>query len=609
MLKFIELNEEKQPTTSFDINYTSMDNLDNAGMLLNNKVIVVDFDNDNKNESEIIDYFKQHYPTLTVKTTRGIHFYYSKPDNLIIKNGADKITIGGFQADYKTGTRSYAIVKHKGKLREASEELKLTGLPELPILMHPLLKAKNITGLGDGDGRNNSLFYHLRLIREQKKELDITSVGNFINDVILADKLNKKELETLIDSVANIEVNSNGNYNGDPKDMVAFAEFICKELDVKRYNHVAYIKNESIYTYDEDILQRQANKYLKLRKNQFMELKHQLVNYAEMIKEDTVFKIKLKNGVIEDDMVVDYDCGFTPFYLNVNYDPNTYDKNVDDFLNFICCNRKEMRIVLEEILGHVLMTRRYPAHLFFLTGNGANGKSTFVNMLNNFTGSLSSNIDISKFGDGTCLLELKDKLVNIADDIDNTFISKAKYLKTLASGDKISERAIYGKPTKMINTATLLFTANEVPDFKDKTGGNKRRILIIPFDNEVKKRNPKLIELLSSDNAKSYLLNLGLKGITRIISNGYKLSESKTIKEATEKYRLDKDSVASYLNEYNDIAGKPKVTVYEQYQEYCEDNELLAVSSKTFTTRLGLFGYKVEPRCILGNSTRTIIYK
>ena len=163
MLKFLELNEEKQPVTSFDTTYTSLDKLDNAGLLLNNKVVVVDFDNDNENESEIIEYFKQHYPTLTIKTSRGMHFYYSKPTDVTIKNGADKITAGGFQVDYKTGTKSYAIVKHKGKMREANREISLKDLPPLPTEMYPLPKAKNITGLADGDGRNNALFYHIIL--------------------------------------------------------------------------------------------------------------------------------------------------------------------------------------------------------------------------------------------------------------------------------------------------------------------------------------------------------------------------------------------------------------------------------------------------------------
>ena len=289
MLKYIELNDEKQPVTSFDTTYTSLDNLRGAGLLLNNKVVIVDFDNDNVNEDKIIDYFKTRYPTQMVKTTRGYHFYYSIPAGLTIKNGADKITIGGFQVDYKTGTKAYGIVKIKGKLRECNQELTLKDLPELPLEMYPLPKAKILSGLEEGDGRNNALFYHLRLIREQRKEVDIVAVANFINDNILNESLKSNELTSLVESVSSLEVNADGHYNADPKDMISFAEFIVKELDIKIYNGTLYFKDGLNYSKDRIKLNKAINKYLKLallyvRKNELEKAKEAYLNAFKLMK-------------------------------------------------------------------------------------------------------------------------------------------------------------------------------------------------------------------------------------------------------------------------------------------------------------------------------------
>lgn len=608
MLKFLELNDDKQPVTSFDTTYTSLDKLDNAGLLLNSKVVVVDFDNDNKNESKIIDYFKQHYPTLTIKTTRGIHFYYSKPSDVVIKNGADKITVGGFQVDYKTGTKSYAIVKHKGKMREANRELSLKDLPALPLEMYPLLKAKNISGLTEGDGRNNALFYHLRLIREQKKDLDINTIGKFINDVILGDKLKNKELSSLINSVKEIEINNNGQYNGDPKDMISFGEFIAKELDVKIYNGSLYFKDGLNYSRDKIKLNKAINKHLKLRRSQMTELDAQLYIYAELIDNKQKFLVKLRNGVIVEDNVVDYDCGFTPFYLDVSYDANAYDENVDNFINFICCNRKDMRIVLEEILGHILLVNKFPHKIFFLTGSGANGKSTFVEMITKFTGELSSHVDIANFDDGTSLASLIGKLVNVADDVDAIYLEKSKNLKTMASGNTVGARAIYSQPITLKNTATLIFTANEPPVFKDKSDGIGRRLVIIPFENKVKKRTYNLDELLSTDNAKSYLLNLALQGVKRIYDNKLEMSTSETIEQATKQYYLDNDSVLAYLSEYPDIDNHFVKDVYSQYEEmFCDERNLKAVSQSTFTKRIKSFGYETKSKRRFNRNERVFV--
>ena len=608
MLKFIELNEQKQPVTSFDITYTSLDKLDNAGLLLNNKVVVVDFDNDNENEERIIEYFKQHYPTLTIKTTRGTHFYYSKPSDVVIKNGADKITLGGFQVDYKTGTKSYAIIKHKGKMREANREITLKDLPPLPVEMYPLPKAKNLRGLAEGDGRNNAVFYHLRLIREQKKDIDINTIATFINDVILGEKLETKELTALIESVSNLEININGQYNGDPKDMISFAEFIVKELDIKIYNYNLYFKDGLNYSKDRIKLNKAINKHLRLRRSQMTELEAQMYIYADLVDKKQKFLVKLRNGVIVEDNVVDYDCGFTPFYLDVTYDPNAYDKNVDDFINFVCCNRQDMRKIIEEILGHILLVDKFPHKIFFLTGSGANGKSTFVEMLTKWTGELSSHVDIANFDDGTSLASLIGKIVNVADDVDAIYLEKSKNLKTMASGNTVGARAIYSQPITLKNTATLIFTANEPPVFKDKSDGIGRRLLIIPFENKVKERIYNLDELLSTDNAKSYLLNLALAGVKRIYDNKLDLSKSETIATATKEYYLSNDSVLAYLNEYAEIDNHFVKDVYTQYEEFCEERNLKAVSQNTFTRRVKTLGYDTKQIRRLNKNER-VFYK
>ena len=606
MLKFLELNEQKQPVTNFDTTYTSLDTLDNAGLLLNNKTVVVDFDNDNIGEEKIIEYFKQHYPTLTIKTTRGIHFYYSLPAGVTIKNGADKITVGGFQVDYKTGTKSYAIVKHKGVMREANRELSLKNLAPLPVEMYPLLKAKNISGLAEGDGRNNAVFYQLRLIREQKRELDITNLANFINDIVLGEKLDNKELNALLESVNGLEINNNGQYNGDPKDMISFGEFIANELDVKIYNGSLYFKDGLNYSRDKIKLNKEINKHLKLKRSQMTELDAQLYIYADYVDSKQKFLVKLRNGVIVEDNVVDFDCGFTPFYLDVSYDPNAYDENVDKFLDFVCCNRNDMRQVVEEILGHILMVDKFPHKIFFLTGSGANGKSTFVEMITKFTGELSSHVDIANFDDGTSLTSLIGKVVNVADDVDAIYLEKSKNLKTMASGNTVGARAIYSQPITLKNTATLIFTANEPPVFKDKSDGIGRRLLIIPFENKVKERIYNLDELLSTDNAKSYLLNLALQGAKRIYDNKLDLSPSETIAGATKQYYLDNDSVMAYLNDYPAINNNPVSTVYESYEEYCEESNIKAFSRAKFTRRLKSLGYDIDVKKMLGKTIRVI---
>lgn len=604
MLKYIELQSNKTPTSDgWNVTYKDTSSLDNAGLLLNSKVVVVDFDGDNTNEHKIIMYLMLTYPTQWVKTTRGIHFYYSVPEGPKLRSTADRITTGGFQVDYKTG-RAYSIVKTDGVDRERSGELTLTDLPPLPFILWPLAKAKNITALEEGDGRNNALFYHLRLVREQYRDSDRLDLGGIINTRVLAEPLEDRELKTLIESVEAQEVHANGQYNGNAGDMIDFGKFIVKELDMKIYNYNLYFKDEINYSKEELKLLKEVNKHVPLKRPQWSELKHQMLTYAELIDYKQDFRVKLRNGVIVDDQVLDIDYGFTPFYMDVTYDPQAYDPTVDEFFNFLCEGKEDMRIILEEILGHTLMVNRFPHKVFFLTGSGNNGKSTFVEMVTKFAGEMSSHVDIADFDDGTSLVSLVGKLVNIADDVDALYLEKSKNLKTMASGNTVGARAIYSQPITIKNTATLIFTANEPPTFRDKSDGIGRRLVIIPFDNKVKKVNLKMDELLSSDQAKSYLLNLALEGIGRLRANHNQLSNSPSVSQATKEYHLNNDSVLSYLEQYPIISGTPCNSVYEAYETFCEESNLRPVSATKFTRRVKGLGHEQVVRKILNKSTR-----
>jgi len=615
MLKFIKLDNEKRPVEGFDVTYTSLDTLDNAGIKLNNKTVIVDFDAHNEEEQEklkgVVAYIYAKYPTFKVETTRGVHLYYRVPNGLTVKNWTAQMTMIGVKVDYKTGATSQGVIKLDGKIRNTSEpvtSLNLTKLADLPVELYPLPKSKgnNLLCLADGDGRNDNLYKHLLCVKEAKVELGLDEVANFINTYLFKDTLKQNELEATLESVKAKEQSNEGQYNGDPKDMIDFAEWVCKALDIKIFNGTLYFRDGLNYSKDRIKLNKAINKYLKLRRSQMTELEAQLYIYAELVDSKQKFNVKLRNGVIVEDNVVEYDCGFTPFYLDVSYNADAYDKNVDEFLDFICCNRKDERKVIEEILGHILLVDRFPHKIFFLTGSGANGKSTFVEMITKWTGELSSHIDIANFDDGTSLISLIGKVVNVADDVDAIYLEKSKNLKTMASGNTVGARAIYSQPITLKNTATLIFTANEPPVFKDKSDGIGRRLVIIPFDNKVKERIYNLDELLSSDNAKSYLLNLALAGVKRIYANKLEMSTSETIEGATKQYYLDNDSVLSYLNDYPAIDTNPVASVYEAYVEYCEDSNLKAVSLNKFSRRLKTLGYDVVPTTMLGKRVRVI---
>lgn len=198
----------KRPRTELkpECYYNNYDKLHNAGFIIGNDIIVLDFDNDNKQENQIINYIDQKYPTLTVKTNRGKHFYYKMPSKHKFHKIVDGLSCLGFQCDYLTGERAYSTIKLKGQLREMNRKFSLDSMSILPEELYPLKKAKKLSGMDEGDGRNNSLYAHLLAVRESFPEIDINTLANDINENIFAKKLDKSELKEVIKSAKKKEI-------------------------------------------------------------------------------------------------------------------------------------------------------------------------------------------------------------------------------------------------------------------------------------------------------------------------------------------------------------------------------------------------------------------
>lgn len=611
MIKYIEL-DGKVPKHSLDIFSTTHEHYNDAAILLNSSIVVVDFDERN----EAIEKLFRLFPTLRVESRRGCHLYYQKP-KILIKNWTGKLTVAGMTVDYKTGKKSIAVIKQDGKLRpmqNAHYLNDLSALPMLPVYLYPSKLKQSLMGLVEGQGRNSALFTHLLTAKEMYGLDDafIEELAHFINDLVFGEPLKEKELASLIESVnQTYEKKKKGQAVQflNEKDIVMTSEVLVQRLDIKYYQQKLYFKQDDHYVHNDNKLLREIDKLIKLKPNQHKQLLELFKIKSEYIEEQD-FPIKLPDGyIIDDGEVIQADYGFTPYYLDVQYQEDAYDEHVDQFLDFFTMNRKDLRLVIEEMFGHILMTHSFPHKVFFFQGSkGNNGKSTFLKMIDAFAGDLASQLTLNDFNDATSVAFLDGKLVNIGDDIDASYLEQSKNFKTLASGDPIMIRPIYQLPFKLKNKATLIFTCNDMPTFKDKSGGIARRVVVIPCENQVEVVDADIDEKLSSPAAKSYLLRLALDGIKRIRENGNKLTDSLTIQAKTKEYFVQSDSVLAFEEENRHlILNNPVRKVYQAYVAFCYENGFREVGKTEFGRRLKAIGYESKQKKIRGENVRIYV--
>lgn len=392
-------------------------------------------------------------------------------------------------------------------------------------------------------------------------------------------------------------------------DVFEFSQEIIEDFEMVYYKNKIYAKDGRVWRSDENKLLRTINSVRALKRNQDAEVIHQLEKMTPVFEGD-VKTIQLANDyqIKDGELIKGRTDDFTPYLLDVAYDPDAYNQTADDFLDFLVLDRPELRQTVEELLGHILLLRGFPHKVFFLIGEkGANGKSTFLEMLNNWAGELGSNINLEAFNDPTSVSELEDKVVNIGDDIDASYLDKSMNFKTLASGNTITIRPIYQKARKLKNTATLIFTANEMPTFRDKTGGVERRLAIIPCDNVVKEADFGMDEKLATDSAKSYLLNLALEGIERIKANGGKLSPSPIMDSYLKGYMAEMDTILGFIEDIGINQEVDKKIVYQEYKDWCFDIGAKPQKMAALTRKLTSLDYVVRDTQRLGKRVQLYV--
>ena len=350
---------------------------------------------------------------------------------------------------------------------------------------------------------------------------------------------------------------------------------------------------------ESEMLKIQSSLTLQQRREVLSYLQHR----APKIESPTSRHIAFMNGVlnIESGELLPNSPHFhIPNTIPHDWNESAQCQVLDNALDQWSCGRREVRANLEEIIG-LCMYRGRELHICpLLTGEGSNGKSTYLNMLVGILGQENvSSLDIARIGERFQSVALMGKLANIGDDISRDRLSG----KTLAvakkaiSGDWLDAEYKGGATFSIRPYCTLVFSANEVPRMGDNSEGIYRRFVPVAFDGVFDEglgnRNIRLWEALSSEDACERAIYLGIQGLQRCLSNG-RMTATSARKEQIENMRRQNSSVHSFCEdelqfgtpEAASIVGEPTGEHFKDYERYCEAAGLKPVSRNTYSTEI-----------------------
>ncbi|HCU3073633.1 TPA: DNA primase [Clostridioides difficile] len=586
--------------------YEQIKNLPEFAGVLAEETVLVDIDD--FESSEILYKIVQDLKLKcrVYKTTRGKHFLFK---NTSLEKNRTKCRLAiGLNSDIKLGCKnSYSILKFNNIEREILYDSK--EIQEIPMYLTPIKNGIDFLSLGEGDGRNQALYNYILTLQSNDFTVEeIRETIRVINKYVLKTPLQDNELEVILRDESfqkKIFFNSKGSFLFDE-----FAKYIKNNNHVIKINDQLHLYKDGIYVDGQARIEAEMiNNISNLNKAK----RSEVLSYLNLlISENTSMSeanlIAFKNGIynIVDDSFIEFSPEFIiTNKVNWNYNPGAYSKLVDKTMNKLSCGDFEIRMLLEEVVGYCFYRRNELRKAFILTGDKANGKSTYLDMIKTLLGDENTSaLDLKELSDRFKTAELFGKLANIGDDIGDEFIANPAIFKKLVSGDRVNVEKKGQNPFDFNNYSKFLFSANNIPRIKDKTGAVLDRLIIIPFNASFsvkdKDFDPYIKYKLREQEAIEYLINLGLEGLKRVLKNRKFTVPDKVKKEILE-YEEVNNPILGFFKEIDKIENESTKEIYRKYQEYCILNGLQPISNIEFSRQVvKKFGYEVKDKRIQG---------
>lgn len=599
--------------------YDEVKNLNGFGGVLANDTILIDIDDAEQSEilMNIVEEFQLDCRVYC--TSRGKHFLFK--NHSITRNRTHVQLAVGLTADIKVGSKlSYEVIKIDGEERFCEWDIEEGGkYQEVPKWLFPVKATADFVDMDAGDGRNQALFNYILTLTANDFTVDETrECIRILNRFVLKEPLSDEELEVILRDEA---FQKPVFFMGSTFLFDKFANYMKNTAHVVKINNQLHIYKDGIYENGYKEIETEMIQHIpNLKKAQ----RREVIDYMELITESKQMSeanlIAFENGVY--DIATDE---LKPFSSDIvitnkipwNYNPEAYSELADVTLNKLSCGDAAIRALLEECIGYCFYRRNELGKAFILTGDKSNGKSTFLDCIKTILGEQNiSALDLKELGDRFSTSMMFGKLANIGDDIGDDFLqgSQVSIFKKIVTGNRIKAERKGQDPFEFNPFIKLLFSANDIPRMKDKTGAVLRRLVIIPFNATFSKNDPDFdpfikYKLIQQDSIE-YLIRLGVEGLKRIIIND-EFTKSEKVQGQLDEYEEENNPIIAFIADtgVEMIENEPTADVYKRYQVFCAENSMQPMSNIVFSKQINKrLGFKVIQKK-LNNVNRKIFVK
>lgn len=309
--------------------------------------------------------------------------------------------------------------------------------------------------------------------------------------------------------------------------------------------------------------------------------------------------VDLRTGDMRSHSPVDYMTKIA----SVSPDPQMAIPQWREFLKTITAGDEELQLFLQRLSGYCLTGSTREHALFFLFGQGANGKSVFINTITSIVSEYHRTAPMETFTASkfdrhpTELAGLHGaRLVTAIETEEGRRWNESK-LKTMTGGDKMTARFMRGDFFDFEPQFKLIIAGNHKPGLRAVDEAIRRRIHLVPFSVTIpsEERDPDLGTKLQLEWPG--ILAWMIEGALSWQSVG--LSPPAAVTEATNEYLEGEDAINSWVIENcvrsNDAWTKTGV-LYSNWQDWAHKAGEYPLGSKRFSQQLEAHGFKPHRR-------------
>jgi putative DNA primase/helicase len=273
----------------------------------------------------------------------------------------------------------------------------------------------------------------------------------------------------------------------------------------------------------------------------------------------------------------------------------------DKFLFTIMNGKEENVAFLQRLVGQAMLGVQGKDKLAILWGSGANGKSTFVDTLNEVFGQYATVTDPRMLMDNSrgnreyYLAPLKGvRLVLMSETKRGDMIAES-IVKMLVDGGEITARY----PAGRVFTFQPVFTPILSTNYRPRVGADPaiwRRVLLVPFTHTIPEdqRNPRFRAEILRPEAEG-ILRWCVDGAVAYLRDG--LAPTGDIVDATEEYKRSQDKIGQFISEECTLGTSERTTLkslLDSYNLWCTDLGFQTMGRTTFKEELLTKSYDIR---------------